>query len=134
MRSSPQVGFSHAHLPDQELKILGQEWSPRRFRLPTPKEPEAFAVPTDECIRLDIHQRIRPLEHLTQSRHQPASGIVGTSGSGLSLLEKSQLLAQKQIFCGNGPVGTGREESQSDEVHDYQGHCPKAVCHGAENR
>ncbi len=85
----------HAHLPDQDLKTLGQERSPRRFRLPTPKEPEAFAVPPDECIRLDIHQRIRPLEHLTQSRHQPASGIVGSSGFGLSLLEESQLLAQK---------------------------------------
>jgi len=84
-------------------------------------------VPTDECIRLDIRQRILPLEHLTQSRHQPASGIVGSSGFDLSLLEESQLLAQKQILCGKGPAGTGREESQSDEVHDYQGHCPKAV-------
>ena len=54
---------------------------------------------TDECIRLDIHQRILPLEHLTQSRHQPASGIVGSSGFDLSLLEESQLLAQKQILC-----------------------------------
>ncbi len=114
--------------------MLGRERSPHRFRLPTPKEPEAFAVPTDECIQLDIHQRIRPLEHLTQSRHQPASGIVGSSGFGLSLLEESQLLAEKQILCGKGLVGTGRVESQSDEVHDYQGQCPKAVCHGAENR
>ena len=42
--------------------------------------------------------------------------------------------AEKQILWGKGPVGTGREESQSDEIYAYQGQCPKAVCHGAENR
>jgi len=99
-----------------------------------PSEPKAFAVPTDESIRHDIHQHIRPLEHLTQRCHQPASGIVVSSGFGPSLLEESQLLAQKQILCDEGPVRTGCQESQSDGVHDYQRHCPKAVCHGAENR
>jgi hypothetical protein len=38
-----------------------------------------LAVPTQERVRLDIHQRVAPSEPLTQGRHHPAGGSVGPS-------------------------------------------------------
>src|SRR5712691_10358222 len=43
-----------ARLADKLPKVVGQTRPPRWFRLPAPKEPESFAVPTDERIRLHV--------------------------------------------------------------------------------
>src|SRR5215471_15603895 len=54
-------------------------------------------MPTDECIRLDIHQRAAPREHATQRRHHPTGGIVGSSWFDFALLEERQLFARKRF-------------------------------------
>ena len=75
-----------------------QAWSARRLRLPTPEEAESLAVPTQERVRLDIHQRVAPGEPLTQGRQHPAGGIVGPSRPDLPLLEQGQLLSQEEVL------------------------------------
>src|SRR5215469_8455206 len=62
MRSSPQIGFS-GHLPDPLPEVLGQTRSSRWFGLPAPKQPKSLALPSDQRVRLHIHQRIAPREH-----------------------------------------------------------------------
>ena len=91
-------GILRRHLADQRLEVVGQAWSARRLRLPTPEEAESLAVPTQERIRLDIHQRVAPGEPLTQSRQHPAGGSVGPSRPDLPLLEQGQLLSQEEVL------------------------------------
>ena len=110
-----------AHLPDQPPKVVGQTRSPRRFRLPAPKEPEAFAVPTDERIRLHIHQRTAPLEHSAEGGHHPPGGIAGPSWFNLPLLEERQLLPKEEVLRSQGTAGMRGEETQSDQVDHDQG-------------
>ena len=104
--------------------------SPHRFRLPTPKESEPFAMPTDEYTRLDIHQRIRPLE-TSDSELPPISEwhrrlvCVWPFALGRETTACGETDSLRQGTCGNGPRG---------KPVDYPGHSPKAVCHGAENR
>ena len=80
------------------------------------KEPEAFAVPTDERIRLHIRKRIAPREHSAEGRHQPPGDIAGSSWFDLPLLEEGQLFPEEQILRGKGAVGTGREENEPTQV------------------
>src|SRR4030095_1574104 len=104
------------HLSDQLPKILWQAWSSRRLRLPAPEKPESFALPTDERIWLDIHQRIAPLEHSPQGRHRPASCIGRAPRFDLTLREERELFAEKEILGSQGLVGTDREESKLGQV------------------
>jgi hypothetical protein len=59
---------------------------------------ESFAVPTDVCICLDCDERTAPIKQAAQRRHHPSRGIVGPAGFDRPLLEKGQLLPQKQIL------------------------------------
>src|SRR4030095_7843066 len=112
---------SSAPLP----KILWQPWSSRRLGLLAPEEPESFALPTDERIWLDIHQRIAPLEHSPQGRHRPASRIVGPPRFDLTLLEERELFAEKEILSSQGLVGTDREGSKLGQVKRDQRYKPE---------
>src|SRR5262249_17746589 len=71
---------------DQQTQLTE---SSGRLRLPAPEQPESFAMPADECIPLDIHQRTAPREHATERRHHPTGGIVGSSWFGTSQCEHS---------------------------------------------
>jgi hypothetical protein len=91
-------------------------------------------VPSDERIRLHVHQRIPPLEDSAHSGHHPPGRIVGSSWFNLPPLEEGQLLAKEEILRSQGTAGMRREESQSDQVEHDQGQRPKAVYNGVENR
>jgi cytochrome b len=73
-------------------------------------------MPTDERIRLHVHQRIAPREHSAQSGHYPPGGIVRASWSDLPFLKERQLFAKEEILRGQGAVGTGREENKPTQV------------------
>src|SRR2546421_12992212 len=73
------------HLSDQLPEVLRQAGSSDWLGLPAPEQSKSFAVPTDERIRLHVHQRIAPREYSAQGRHHPPSGVVGASRSNLSL-------------------------------------------------
>jgi len=90
-------------------------------------------LPSDERIRLHIHQRITPRERSAQDGHHPSGGVVGPSWLDLPFLEHGQLLTKKEILGRQGTVGMRREASESDHIDD-QRQRPEAVCHGAENR
>ena len=98
------------HLAERRLEVPGQARSARRLGLPTPKEAESLAVPTQERVGLDIQQRVAPREPLTQGRHHPAGGLVGPPRPDLPLLEQGQLLSQEKVLghqrrprtCGEG--------------------------------
>ena len=109
-------GILRRHLADQRLEVVGQARSACRLRLPTPEEAESLAVPTQERVRLPIHQRVPPSEPLTQSRHHPAGGSVGPSRPDLPLLEEGQLLSQKQVLGHQRRPRTCGEGNQSDQV------------------
>ena len=91
-------------------------------------------MPTDERIRLDIHQRIAPGEHPTQGRHHPTGGIVGSSWFDLALLEERQLLTKEEVFCSQGSTGMGREDTQTEQIcHNWHDRS-EAMCNGSEER
>jgi hypothetical protein len=121
------------HLSDQLTELLGQARSSRGLGLPAPEQPKSFALPSDQRIRLHIHQRIPPLEHSAQGGHHPPGGIVGPSCFTLPLLEQRQLLPKEEVFRHQRAVGACREQRQSDQVEHDQRQDPKAVCNGAEN-
>jgi hypothetical protein len=66
---------------------------------------ESLVVPTQERVRLDIHQRVAPSEPLTQSRHHPASGSAGPSRPDLPLPEEGQLFRRKRFSATNAARG-----------------------------
>ena len=74
-------------------------------------------MPTDECIRLDIHQRTAPREHATERRHHPTGRIVGSSWFDFALLEERQLLAKEEVLGSQSATGMRRKESQADQIH-----------------
>src|SRR5262249_34190996 len=92
-----QVTFSAAICRIKLPQILWQTRSSGRLRLPAPEQPESFAMPTDGCIRLDIHQRTAPREHATERRHHPTGGILGSSWFDFALLAEHQLLRKKRF-------------------------------------
>ena len=89
-------------------------------------------MPTDERIRLDIHQRVAPWEHPTQVHHHPTGGIVGSSWFDLALLEESQLLAKEEVFCSQSSARMRHEDSQSDQVHYNWNDRSEAMCNAPE--
>ena len=91
-------------------------------------------MPTDECIRLDIHQRTAPREHATERRHHPTGGIVGSSWFDLALLEERQLFAKEEVLRSQGATGMGRKESQTDQINHDRRDCSEAVCNGSDHR
>ena len=98
------------HLSDQLPEVLGQAGSSDWLGLPAPEQSKSFAVPTDERIRLHVHQRIAPREYSAQGRHRPPSGVVGASRSNLSLLEQRPVVSggrdsPRPVRCGNAPRG-----------------------------
>src|SRR5262245_10786734 len=86
------------HPPDQLPQVLGKARSSGRLRLPTPKQAESLAVPSDERIRLYNNQRFAPREHSAQSRHHPPRGVIGSPWSDLPRLEERQLFPDEEIF------------------------------------
>src|SRR5262252_1070213 len=121
-----------SHLSDQLPEVLGQARPSRWFGLPAPEQPKSFALPSDERIRLYIHQRIAPREHSAQGGHYPSGGVVGPSWFDLPLLEQCQLLAKEEILRRQGTAGMHREGSESDQVDDHQRQRPEAVGNGTE--
>lgn len=113
------------HLSDQLPEVLGQAGSSDWLGLPAPEQSKSFAVPTDERIRLHVHQRIAPREYSAQGRHHQPSGVVGASRFNLSLLEQRQLFPEEEILRGQCAVGTRREGSQSDHVAHDRRECPE---------
>src|SRR4029077_10388222 len=108
--------------PQFQLQFVGDAflWQTRssgRLRFPAPEQPESFAMPTDECIRLDIHQRTAPREHATQRRHHPTGGIVGSSWFDFALLEQRQLFAKEEVLRSQSATGMRRKESQADQIN-----------------
>jgi hypothetical protein len=91
-------------------------------------------MPTDERIRLDIHQRVAPWEHPTQGRHHPTGGIVSSSWFDLALLEERQLLAKEEVFCSQSSARMRHEDSQSDQIHHNWHDRSEAMCNGSEER
>ena len=91
-------------------------------------------MPTDERIRLDIHQRVAPWEHPTQGRHHPTGGIVGSSWFDLALLEESQLLAKEEVFCSQSSARMCHEDSQSNQIHHNWHDRSEAMSNGSEER
>jgi hypothetical protein len=98
------------------------------------KQPKSFSLPSDQRIRLHIHQRIAPLEHSAQGGHHPPGGIVGPSWLDLPFLEHRQLLTKEEVLGRQGTMGMNPERSESDQVDDDQRQRPEAMCKGAENR
>ena len=110
MRSSPQVGFSAAISRIRSRRFLGKRGLPVGFDFQRQKSRNPLRCQRMSVSGLTFTSASAPLEHSAQSRHQPASGIVGPSGFDLALLEERQLLAEKEILrgqgrCGNGPRG-----------------------------
>ena len=91
-------------------------------------------MPTDECIRLDIHQRTVPREHATERRHHPTGGIVGSSWFDLALLEERQLFAKEEVLRSQSATGMRRKESQAEQINHDRRDCSEAVCNGSDQR
>jgi hypothetical protein len=120
------------HPPDQLAEFLGQARSSRRLRLPTPELPESFAVPADEGIRFDYHQRHPPIEQPTHRDHQPSGSVVGPMWFDLPLLEERQLLPQEQVLGRQGTAGIGNQTDGPKE-NEEDGRCrPEAMPQGDE--
>ena len=75
------------------LVVVKQPRLSHRPGLPPPEQMESFAMPSDQCLWLNDHQSVAPVEPLAQKAHQPASGIVGAMRSEIALLEQGQLFA-----------------------------------------
>jgi hypothetical protein len=61
-----------------------------------------FALPSNQGIRLYIHQRIAPREHSAQAGHRPSGRVVGPTWFDRPLLEQRQLLAKEEILRSQG--------------------------------
>ena len=59
MRSSPPTYVIASHLPDECPKLRGYARA-STTTLPTPEQPKACSVPTNQRLRCDIHQGIPP--------------------------------------------------------------------------
>jgi hypothetical protein len=61
--------IGHAHVADQLANFEQHLWSAATAsRLPTPEQPKAGTMPTDNSLRLNDHQGIH------NARHQPIEG------------------------------------------------------------
>ena len=112
-------GILSGHLPDQFLEILGQPRPSHRSRPAAPEQTESLAMPSDERVRLHIHRRIAPLEHLAQGRHHPPGGIVGPSWPDLPLLEERQLFPEEEVLRRQYDTGSTEEEHKPAEVGQH---------------
>jgi hypothetical protein len=74
------------HLADQCLDVFPQTGPSHWPGLPPPEQTESFAMPSDQCLRLNDNQSVAPVEPLAQEAHQPASGILGATRSEIALL------------------------------------------------
>ena len=118
------------YLPPSRGATSGGSWaarSARRLGLPTPEEAESLAVPTQEGVGFDVHQRVPPSEALTQGRHHPAGGLVGPPRPDLPLQEQRQLLSQEAVLGYQRRPRTCGEGNQSDQVNSNQKQGPQAM-------
>ena len=76
-------------------------------------------MPSDERVRLHIHQRIAPLEHSAQGRHHPPGGIVGPSWPDLPLLEERQLFAEEEVLRRQCDTGSTEEKHELTKVDQH---------------
>ena len=74
-------------------------------------------MPTDERIGFDSPQSLAPREHVAQSRHNPARGVIGPACFDLPFLKQRQLFAEKQIL---GRECTARPQADGDKVSEIK--------------
>ena len=84
-------------------------------------------MPSDERVRLHVHQRIAPREHSAQRPYHPPGGVVGPSWPDPALLEKRQLLAEEAVLRRQGDPGSSEEEHKPREVDQHFVNGPDAV-------
>ena len=121
-RRAPSVVEGHPADQVADLRAHGSSpISTTAARDPTPVQLEAGAMPPDDRIRLDDHQRVRPPRpHLPQ--HNPQRPVGGTDTRPLApRLERRQLLSQHQVLQDQAMVrAEGRNESPEDDPGDAE--------------
>ena len=107
------------HFLNESAQVLGDARSANRTGFPAPQETESLAVPTEEGIRLDVHQGVTPGEQATQNYHNQASGIIGTVWLHLPLLKQGKLFAQKEVLGSECAARPGDKDEEVDEIARY---------------
>lgn len=91
-------GIVCGHLADQRLVLVRKERSARRFDFQRQKGGVSLAVPTQESVLLQIHQRVASNEPVTQVE---SSAVVAYP----SALERGELLSQEEALIHNAAQG-----------------------------
>jgi hypothetical protein len=92
--------------------------------LPKPAEP--LAVAADQSGWLHDHQSASPVEESAEPNQNDSRRVVSTPGFDLVFLIRSQLFAQKEIFC----CEDGRRaQTQNEEAHGIEQKRHKRRCH-----
>ena len=73
-------------------------------------------MPTDERVRLDVHQGVTPREQAAENYHNQPSGIIGTVWFHLPLLEQNELFAQEKILGSQCAARSGNEHEETEEI------------------
>ena len=84
-------------------------------------------MPTDERVRLDVHQGVTPREQATQNYHNQPSGIISAVWLCLPLLEQGELFAQEEILASQCAAGPGNEHEETNEIARDGGQRPEAM-------
>src|SRR5215471_1128475 len=101
MRGAPQVGFS-AIIRKFQLPNFQRQFFPvdlfSRLRDPTPVPSKTSAMPANDPLRIDQHQRLLPSTPETAGKYPKDSVNRSHSGSGMLALQHGQLLPEGEIF------------------------------------
>src|SRR5262249_23169112 len=102
------------HVRDQLPQFRRQLWSATAGRLPPPKQPEAFSMPSHERVRLHDGEDATPVDQRRQRTECDAGRDIGPPRLDLALDVQRQLLAQKQIL--GGEVECGRNINATNRM------------------
>src|SRR5499427_9710768 len=101
MRSSPHVGLFVAISTINFCTSAGTRWTATGSRFPFPKHSEPAAMPTNQCVGLDDHEGVPPVEETREMGQRKTNGVGSAPRLDLSLNVEAELFAEEQILGGN---------------------------------
>jgi hypothetical protein len=101
------------------LDVRPQRWSAGRPRFPPPKEPESFAMPMDQRVRLHDRQHCPPVDQTRQPHERDPRRILSATGFDLTFSVESQLRTEKEILRDQLGTPSKATRHESDDVEQH---------------